>query len=155
MKNLILKILITILAIQALFLASPSTVRAQEDTCLHPTFVTIDVRPGDDQNKVNLDSQGVLPVAVLSSTDFDASQFMPEMAHMSDASTAIGCEGAEATRWTYMDVNGDGLIDLLFFFRIQEINLTPESMQVVLMAHGMYNATPVHIHGTASVLVKA
>jgi hypothetical protein len=76
------------------------------------------------------------------------------MAHLSDAATAMDCEGAMAVRWTYVDVNGDALTDLLFFFRIQDLNVTPSSNAVTLMAHGSYNGTATHIHGTDSVQVK-
>jgi len=76
------------------------------------------------------------------------------MAHLSDAAVAMDCEGALAVRWTYVDVNGDALTDLLFFFRIQDLTLTPSSSAVTLMAHGTYNSIATHIHGTDSVLVK-
>jgi len=154
MKNLILRTLLTILSLQALFLASPSSVQAQEETCLTPTPVSIDVRPGDDRNKINLSSKGLLPVAVLSTTDFDTTQFTPQMAHLSDASIPMSCEGAAAVHWTYTDVNEDGLTDLLFFFPIQDINLTVSSTAVTLMAHGEYDSTEIHIHGTDAVQVK-
>lgn len=154
MKKLILKSLITVLTLQALFFTVPSAVYALEETCPPPTTVVIDVKPGSDTNKINLSSNGLLPVAVLSTADFDATLFTPEMAHLSDAAVPLGCAGAAAVRWTYTDVNGDGLIDLLFFFRIQDINLTSSTTAVMLMAHGTYSSTVIHIEGTDSVLVK-
>lgn len=154
MKNLILKSLITVLMLHGLFFASPTAVHAQEETCPPPTPVVIDVKPGSDTNKINLSSNGLLPVAVLSTSDFDATLFMPEMAHLSDAAVPMGCAGAAAVRWAYTDVNGDGLIDLVFFFRIQDIDLTMSTTAVMLMAHGTYNGATIHIEGTDSVLVK-
>jgi hypothetical protein len=154
MKKLILKSLITVLTLQALFFAGPSAVHAQEETCPPPTQVVVDVKPGSDTNKINPSASGLLPVAVISTSDFDASLFMPEMAHLSDAASPMGCEGATAVRWAYTDVNGDGLIDLVFFFRIQDLNLTTSTTQVMLMAHGTYNGVPIHIEGTDSVIVK-
>jgi hypothetical protein len=153
MKKLMLKALILLLALQALFFVIPSYVQAQEETCL-PTLVMIDVKPGSDTNKINLSSNGLLPVAVLSTQDFDATLFTPKMAHLSDAAAPMGCAGAAAVRWNYTDVNGDGLVDLVFFFPIQDINLTSSTTAVMLMAHGTYGSTVIHIEGTDSVLIK-
>ena len=154
MKKLILRSIITVLVLQALFLAGPSVVHAQDETCPAPTSVVIDVRPGSDANKINLSSRGLLPVALLSTSAFDAGSFMPEMAHLYDSATPMGCAGAEAVRWTYTDVNGDGLVDVLFFFRIQDLNLTSRTTEVMLMGHGMYNGTAIHIEGRDTVTVK-
>ena len=154
MKKLILKSLITVLTLQALFFTVPSAVYALEETCPPPTTVVIDVKPGSDTNKIYFSSKGLLPVAVLSTADFEAILFTLEMAHLSDAAVPLGCAGAAAVRWTYMDVNGDGLIDVLFFFRIQDINLTSSTTAIMLMAHGTYGSTVIHIEGTDSVLVK-
>lgn len=153
MKKLILKSLIVIFTLQA-FCAAPSAAHAQEETCPPPMSVVIDVRPGSDTNKINLSSNGLLPVAVLSTSDFDATSFTPEMAHLSDAAVPMDCAGAAAVRWTYTDVNGDGLIDLLFFFRIQDINLSNSTSEVMLMAHGSYSGITIHIEGMDTVSVK-
>lgn len=148
------RILIIVLVLQVSFLVNPSSARAEEMTCPPPVPVVIDIKPGDGVNKINLSSRGLLPVAVLSTESFDASQFTPEMAHLSDASSGMGCEGAEAVRWRYEDVNGDGLVDLIFFFRVQDLNLTSASTAVTLMAHGSYQGSMIHIMGTESVLIK-
>ena len=156
MKKLILRPLVIILVLQALYLVSPSTVYAQEETCPPPTPVSIDIKPADYPNKINLAANGLLPVAVLTTQDFDASLFTPEMAHLSDAAIAMtmGCVGAVAVRWNYADANGDGQLDLVFFFRIQDLNLISSSTAATLMAHGPYGSTVIHIEGTDSVLVK-
>ena len=154
MKKLMLRSMIAVLAFQALFFVNPSVVHAEEMTCPPPTPVTIDIKPGGYPNKINLSASGLLPVAVLTTQDFDASQFTPEMAHLSDASVAMNCMGAPAIRWKLDDVNGDYRLDLVFFFRIQDLDLTSSSTAAMLMAHGSYNSTPTHIVGTDSVLVK-
>jgi hypothetical protein len=156
MKKLILSILVAILALPIWFLGGVTAVYAEEMTCPDHTAVTVDIKPGDDSNKINLSSRGLLPVAVLTTDDFDASQFTPEMAHLSDASLAMdmGCIGADAVRWNYMDVNYDGQVDLVFFFRIRDLNLTSSSTAATLMAHGTYGSTDIHIMGTDSVRVK-
>ena len=156
MKKLMLITLIIPPVLQALFFVSPSPVHAQEMTCPPPTYVTIDVKPGDTSNKINLSAKGLLPVAVLTTRDFDASQFTPEMAHLSDADTAMtmGCTGAMAIRWNLADVNHDGALDLVFFFKTQELDLVSTSTAATLMAHGSYHSTATHIVGTESVQVK-
>lgn len=155
MKHMCLKSLVALLVFQALYLVSPSTVQAEEMTCQSPMMVTIDVKPDDAVNKINLASRGQLPVAVLSTTMFDAGQFLPVMAHLQDARRPMDCESGKAIRWAYTDVNGDGLVDLVFFFRIQELNLSPDTTEVMLMAHGPYNGPDeIHIMGTEDVIVK-
>ena len=155
MKKLLLRTMIVLLGLQALLLGSPTAAHADEMTCPPPMPVTIDIKPGNAQNRIKLSSRGVLAVAVLTTQDFDASQFTPEMAHLNDASIAMtaGCIGAAAQRWSLDDENGDGRLDLVFFFKIQDLNLTVNSTAATLMAHGSYNGTPTHIEGTDSVQV--
>jgi hypothetical protein len=155
MKKLISSTLVAILVLQVLFFENLSIVRADETSCPPPTYVAIDIKPGNSQNRIKLSSNGVLAVAVLTTQDFDASQFTPEMAHLSDADIAMteGCTGAVAQRWSLDDENGDGRLDLVFFFRIQDLNLTLNSTAATLMAHGSYASATLHIVGTDAVQV--
>lgn len=155
MKKLMFRTLVVGLVLQVLLFDNLSPVRADEPSCPPPTDVTIDIKPGNSQNKIKLSSRGVLAVAVLSTQDFDASQFTPEMAHLSDSSIAMteSCAGAEAQRWSLDDENGDGQLDLVFFFRIRDLNLTLDSTAATLMGHGSYGSTTMHIVGTDSVQV--
>ncbi len=157
MKALSYRIAIFALLFAALAFPAVSAARADEMTCPEHTPVTIDIKPGTYPNRITLSSFGVVPVAVLTTNDFDASQFMPEMAHLTDAANVMtnGCAGAIAVRWTRGDVNGDGLRDLVFFFKTQDLDLTPSSTAATLMAHGVYgNLGTIHIMGTDSVVVK-
>ena len=155
MNRRILSTLIAILLVQVLFLGSPSAAHAEDMICPPPTPVTIDIKPGNSQNKVKLSSQGVLAVAVLTTDDFDASQFTPEMAHLNDANTpmAQACSGGSAQRWSLDDENSDGRLDLVFFFKIQDLNFTLNTTAATLMAHGSYGGVETHIEGTDSVKV--
>jgi hypothetical protein len=154
MHTLYRKLLSVFLVVPALLLASPSVAQAQEMTCPTPLTVVIDVKPADAVNQINLSARGLLPVAVLSTQDFDASMFMPMMAHLNDATAPMDCSGAEAVRWSYSDVNGDGQVDLVFFFRTQDLTLTASTKEVMLMAHGTYGGEEVHIMGMDAVVVK-
>jgi hypothetical protein len=153
MKAMMCRVLVSVLCLAALFFPARSPVQAEPMTCPTHTPVVIDIRPGSPSNWINLSSGGVVPVAVLTTQDFDASQFIPEMALLTDATTALSmsCAGATAVRWIRADVNGDGRPDLVFFFKIQDLDLTSSSTAASLMAHGIYGSTTVHILGTDSV----
>jgi len=79
--------------------------------------VTIDIKPGSDPNPVNPRSNGVIPVAVMGSTDFDAMQV--------DFSTVtFGPDGATPAHDGHVeDVNDDGFMDAVFHFRTQETGI--------------------------------
>lgn len=149
------KISIAFLVLPLLLLARPSAAQAEEMTCPTPRAVVVDVKPADAVNQIKLSARGLLPVAVLSTQDFDASLFMPMMAHLHDASAPMDCSGAAAVRWSYSDANGDGLVDLVFFFRVQDLPLTPATTEVMLMAHGTYGGgEEIHIMGMDAVIVR-
>jgi hypothetical protein len=80
--------------------------------------VNVDVRLGDRLNHVNPRSKGVIPVAILGSLEFDATQV--------DSSTvAFGSSEASPARAGHVaDFNADGFVDVLFLFRTQETGLS-------------------------------
>lgn len=156
MRINLIRVLIVAVLIFAFSLPTWSPARADDMTCPEHMPVSIDIKPGSSTNPIKLSSQGIIPVAVLTTAAFDASQFIPDMAHMGDANTPMSdlCMSATAVRWAYQDVNGDGFRDLVFFFNTQDLNLTLSSPAATLMAHGAYGATTLHIIGTDVVLVK-
>ena len=156
MKKIYLQALIVVLVVGILPLFSWTSARAEDMNCPTHTLISIDIKPGSTPNRINLSSNGLIPVAVLSTQDFDATHFIPEMAHLSDANTAMTqmCSGAAAVRWNLDDVNHDGRLDLVFFFRTQDTDLALNSTNATFMAHGSYDATDIHILGTDSVWVK-
>ena len=89
--------------------------------------VDIDIKPGSDPNSINLKSKGVVPVAVLTTDDFDASTIDPEK--------TVLFAGASPVRWTMEDVDDDGDLDMLFHFKTQELNLTETSTEATLTAY--------------------
>lgn len=87
--------------------------------------VVIDLKPGSDPsdpNSINLHSQGVTPLALLSVAEgLDVTTIDLEGA-------TIQFAGATALRWAIEDVNDDGLLDLIFHFRTQDlVDLTETS----------------------------
>ena len=87
------------------------------------TWVSIDVKPGSCPNAVNLESKGVLSVAILTTDNFDALEVDP---------VTVQFEGATPLRWAMEDVDGDGDIDLVFKFKVKETNLNDLSLDVYL-----------------------
>jgi len=87
--------------------------------------IEIDIKPGNEQNNINLNSQGVVPVAVLTTEQFDATTI--------DPATALFA-GAAPDHWSLEDVDGDGDIDVIFHFRTQELGLDQGSTEATLTA---------------------
>jgi hypothetical protein len=79
---------------------------------------------GGSPNPVNLSGHGVLPVAILSAADFDATAIDPATLRIGDG---VDPDTPVATRpnGTYMvhsvDVNGDDVPDLLVQVRVNEL----------------------------------
>jgi len=82
------------------------------------TPVTIDIRPGDPQNTVVAHSDGVIRVAILSTTSFDATTVEP-------ATVRFGATGTEATavHWSLQDVDENGQVDVVLYFKIQDTGI--------------------------------
>ncbi len=79
--------------------------------------VDIDTKPGSDPNSINIRSRGTIPVAILSTTDFDAPNQVDKDSitfgrNGNEASLAF-CKGAE-------DVNNDGFLDLVCHFNTRD-----------------------------------
>jgi hypothetical protein len=76
--------------------------------------VAIDIKPGSDTNRINPNSHGKIPVAILTTETFDATTVDPR-------SVRFGPDGAKAVqkKGQIKDVNDDGEPDLVLRFRIQ------------------------------------
>jgi hypothetical protein len=86
--------------------------------------VLIDIKPGTDVNSINLKSRGVVPVAVLTTEDFDAVEIDSE---------SVLFAGASPVRWQIEDINSDGYDDILFHFKTEELTeLSTGSTEAVL-----------------------
>lgn len=105
--------------------------------------IGLDVLPGSDENPLSMRAKGgVVPVAVLSAGDFDATSLAPATVFLGENGTG-GVPVAQRNNGSYMvsfeDVNGDGVDDLMLHFdRAALIGmLSADSTQVVL--HGTTN----------------
>jgi len=120
----------------AWFLTSAATFGENPPTgsnCLNASIV---VKPGDNQPVINLNSQGVVPVAILSTPTFDATKVNP-------LTVRFGRTGTEASpvHFSLQDVNGDGLLDMVLQFRVQSTGLQPGDSQGTLMGRTL-DGTP-------------
>jgi len=85
--------------------------------------IAIDIKPGDNTNIINLQQMKAIPVAILSSADFDA----PDEVEVDRATLTFGVTGDEQSLLSCetrkpKDVNGDGLIDLECQFSTNQTN---------------------------------
>lgn len=99
--------------------------------------VTIDIKPGDDTNVVNLGSNGVVPVAILSTATWDATD--PDVG-VDPLQVTIAGQQAVAVRGKaekplahQEDVNGDGLTDLVLQIETERLvpGEVPDTVQLV------------------------
>jgi PKD repeat protein len=76
--------------------------------------VTIDIKPGSYPNSINLGAEGIVSVAVITTSDFDATNIDP---------VTVSFAGANPLRWSIEDVDEDGDLDLVFKFKVRELVL--------------------------------
>ena len=92
--------------------------------------VVIDVKPGDTPTTIEPARGGMLPVAILTTAQFDASTVDP-------SSVRVGPTGTEAEAFKSMpeDVNKDGRPDLLLLVRVEEMRV--ECRETLIRLTGM------------------
>ena len=80
--------------------------------------VTIDIKPGSLTNSINLRSKGKIPVAILSTEDFDATTVDPDTVHFGRSGTE-----ADPVHFALADVDRDGNTDMLLHFRTRQTGI--------------------------------
>ena len=98
--------------------------------------LSIDIMPGSDINPINFKSKGILPVAILGRShidfadadnivgvdDFDIIDMInPETLNFHGASPSHDLSNPQTFADHRQDVNGDGFMDLVIHFRVQDI----------------------------------
>jgi hypothetical protein len=97
----------------------------------------IDVKPGSYPNTINLRTKGLLPVALLGSASFDVGEVETDSVRFGRHQHESADAGAAAVRFNFDDANGDGYLDLVFFFYPGETGLQPGDTEACL--HGTIN----------------
>lgn len=89
------------------------------------TEVQIDIKPGSYPNSINLGSQGVIPVAILTDVNFDATKVDP-------TTVRFGPAQAKPAKYALEDVDRDGDKDMVLHFKTQDTGLSADDTQATL-----------------------
>ncbi len=113
-----------------------------------PIHVGIDIKPGSFPNSINKDGNGVIPVAILGSADFDVTQIDP--ASLSFEGAAVRIKGNGAPQCSVQDVSGDftnpegapdGYPDLVCQF-VDDTSIWAEGPGTATLTGSLYDGTP-------------
>jgi len=94
------------------------------------TEVAIDIKPGSYPNSINLGAEGVVPVAILTTPDFDAASV--DEFSLTLSGSAVRLKGKSDRAGSLEDVDGDGDLDLVVQFSINELALQEGATEAVL-----------------------
>jgi len=97
-----------------------------------PVEVVVDLKPGGDMDRINCSSGGVLPVAILSTPEFDALEIDHETVVFGPGGAHEAHSNRHGVKRHEKDVDHDGQVDLLFHFRIREADLDCTAEEVEL-----------------------
>jgi hypothetical protein len=94
--------------------------------------VPVDIKPGAFPNTINLSSNGVVPVAILSTSTFDATKIDPASVTMAGAGVRLKGNGTAVA--SIQDVNDDGRPDLVVQVVTQALQLTKGDSPALVQA---------------------
>jgi hypothetical protein len=114
--------------------------------------VSIDIKPGTNPNHINLGSYGVLPVAILSSDTFDATQVNPDTVSLAGAGVAMRGKGNKYLAHEE-DVNGDGLLDLVVKVETENLNLYESQDGFAILTGSTSGDNPIPIQGQDEIVI--
>ncbi|MCK4849799.1 MAG: PEP-CTERM sorting domain-containing protein [Phycisphaerae bacterium] len=109
--------------------------------------IGIDIRPGSDQNPVNLRSNGVLPVAILADAGFDVNDI--ELSSLVLDGATPRQKGNSGNVGSFEDVNGDGLMDLILQFWLDDLDIAQDTTELIL--EGLLNDGTTAFSGVDSI----
>lgn len=95
--------------------------------------VSIDIKPGSHPNSINLSSGGSIPVAILSSPTFDATQVDPASVSLAGAAVKLRGKG-DKYACSPEDVNGDRLLDFVCHVETAQLEIEPGDSIAILEA---------------------
>jgi PKD repeat protein len=114
--------------------------------------VDIDIKPLSDPNSINLKSKGVIPVAILGTASFDATTVDGTTVMFAGASPAHDHSDPLVVANHLQDVDGDGYIDYIFHFKVQDTNISSGNPSAMLTGSTLGIQVP--ISGTDSIRTR-
>lgn len=121
--------------------------RAHLYTDIPVIAVAIDIKPGSFPNSINLADRGLLPVAILGSAEFDVETIDPETISVVGVSLTLrDSPKAPKLAYSYEDVNGDGVTDLMTFFDLRVLvteQVVSETTGVLEISGSLYEGTSI------------
>jgi len=112
----------------------------QKITVIMP--ITIDIKPGTYPNIINLRAKGLVPVAIITTSSFNAANALP---------SSIYFAGASPSKWAMQDVDRDGDKDMILQFKVMDLKLSSSSVEAVLTGTTL---SGIPIQGRDSVIVR-
>lgn len=113
--------------------------------------VGIDIKPGGFPNSINTAKKGVIPVAILSTSTFDAADVDPSTVCFGDAEEASQRDCTVAPGTKLKDVNADTILDLVLHFNTEQTGIDPGDTQACLTGE-LFDTT--QIEGCDSIKAK-
>ncbi len=97
----------------------------------------IDIKPDDDENTLNLRGGGVIPVAIfggdtMSGHGYDLDVTDIDIASLRLADATVRARGSKGPDGIIRDVNGDGMVDLLVHFEVNELAVGSDATRLDL-----------------------
>ncbi|NIP23748.1 MAG: hypothetical protein GWN67_16365 [Phycisphaerae bacterium] len=115
-------------------------------------YVVIDIKPGSDPNPINPGSNGLVPVAILTTDEFDASTVDPSTVTLAGADVAVRGK-SDKTMARLEDVDGDGDDDLMLQVDTESMAEFGEGGEVILTGYTYEALGKVEIQGTDYVII--
>lgn len=116
--------------------------------CQGMVAVPIDIKPNSIPNSINLGSNGSVPVAILSTASFDATQV--DTATITLSGAPVNLTGKGTLMYSLEDVDGDGRTDMLVHITTSALILNENDTTAVLVGNMRDGAV---IRGTDSVRI--
>ena len=129
--------------------------RDDNDISISPptTEISVDIKPGSGLNPINVNSKGVLPVAILGTESFDIAAVDPSTLFLTWRGITLPPgvdDGAHPLRYAYEDVNEDGLSDIVLKFGMRDLypyTVTKEPPGELLMTLMGETYDGIHLEG--------